>query len=324
MPPVTPPADENFTAAFDELAALGDKPVPVDFGKVPDAAAPLVADKPVATPPVPAEKPAAAVVPAAPAVEETAIEPLTDEEKAAAAATAAKTPEQIAAEAEAAKVEDAAAKAAAATQAEDDRLAKIIKAVKGEPEPVKQPDPVATPVYSDEDLKVLTQVETDFPDIARAMTIQARALAGQVISHVFAEMAKSLTPRLQAYDEMLDQYHQQALHSKVQDYDDVRDKVISWVDKQPPYLQIGMKRVITDGTADEVSDLIERFRKDTGVVQTAPAAPAKPANELSTAAKKAVAALAPVPAKRSTAVTAADPSDFDGAFAEATRLLEKA
>lgn len=318
VPAAADPADD-FTSAFDELAALGAKPIPVEFGtKTPEAgatgAAPVI------------ETPAAGATGAAPAVEETAIEPLTEEEKAAAAAEPeVKTPEQIAAEAKAA--EDAAKDTAAqaARQAEDDRLAKIIKAVKGD-EP-KKPEPVLAPapsLYSDDDVKVLTQMETDFPDVAKAMMIHSRAMMTQVTQHIYAEMTKVLAPKLAAYDELLERAHARALHEKVPDYDVVRDKVLDWVSKQPAYLQDGYTHVIEGGTDDEVTDLIERFRKDTGVVKPTSAAPAKPANELSPAAKKAVAALAPVPAKRSSAVTQASPDDFDGAFAQAMKELEKA
>jgi hypothetical protein len=313
------PAADDFTSAFDELAALGEKPVPVDFGAK-EAGATGAAPPATVVP----EAPAAGATGTAPA-EETAIEPLTEEEKAAAAAAPtepeAKTPEQIAAETKAA--EEAAA--AAAQQAEDDRLAKIIKAVKGDEPKRPEPAPAPTPaLYSDDDVKVLTQMETDFPDVAKAMMIHGRAMVAQVTQHIFAEMSKVLGPKLAAYDEMLDRSHARALHERVPDYDTVRLKVLEWVGKQPAYLQGGYTHVIENGTDDEVTDLIERFRKDTGVVKPAPAAPAKPASELSPAAKKAVAALAPVPAKRSSVAAPVSPEDFEGAFDAAVKELAQA
>jgi hypothetical protein len=83
-------------------------------------------------------------------------------------------------------------------------------------------------------------------------------------------------------------------------------------------LQAAYKHVINSGTVDEVVDLINRWRTETGTPlqpQAQPAPAAKKATELPAAAKQAVAALAPVSSKRSSVPQTVDEGDFDSAFA---------
>ena len=135
--------------------------------------------------------------------------------------------------------------------------------------------------------------------------------------YVFRSIAAEFGPRLSMLEGLAERAQYQDLTGTVPDYDDIRDKVIDWAAKQPAYLQEPFNRVIQEGTVDEIADLIQRYRKDTGTAapsaqQTIQAKP--PAqDELSTTAKQAAAKLAPVSTKRSGAVTAA-PQDFDGAF----------
>lgn len=304
---------DNFSAAFDQLAALGDKPIPVDFSQEDDKTAAADAEKAAtkaeATPAV--ETPA----PEAPAVEEThaveeGLEDLTPEEKAAAAA--AEKP--------------AATETEGVTDREADLLAKFAKVIKDDKPTEKvaeQPRQQAQEpiLFSPDEAAFLAEYNKDWPDVARAQSIQMRAMATQITSHIFSEFAKTLGPRLALLDSLADRSHEQDLHQVVNDYDDVRDKVIEWAGKQPTYLREAYGRVISEGTVDEVKDLIDRYRKDTGTTLT-PAPAKKQVTELSTTAKKAAEALAPVGSKRSAVVRQTSPDDFEGAFAEFAKNLE--
>ena len=139
-----------------------------------------------------------------------------------------------------------------------------------------------------------------------------------LVGYIFSQIGGALKPISETVQELGTRTHLSDLHSKVNDYDDVRDKVVDWVEKQPAYLQPAYKHVITQGTVDEVADLINRYKLDAGV-KAAPAVVApvkKPETELLPATKQAAAALAPVSSKRSAVVQAIDPSDFGAAFAE--------
>jgi hypothetical protein len=59
--------------------------------------------------------------------------------------------------------------------------------------------------------------------------------------------------------------HTTALESTIEDYNSVDPvQVKNWIKQQPKYLQKPMLDVITAGTAEEVADLIGRYREATG------------------------------------------------------------
>jgi hypothetical protein len=260
-----------------------------------------------------------------------------------AAAAAAKTPEQIEAErvaaeataaAEAAKGDDdlikrlagvikradpnadETARQAAARQAETDRAAQA------EAERTRQAQ--QQPQLSAEDLATVQAFEKDFPDVAKAQAIVRRAEYKQIVGHVFAEVEKAFNERVapiaQLVQNLAERTHVGDLKTVVPDYDKLDvGKLAEWVGKQPAYLRGGMDQVMKSGSAEDVKDLVTRFYTETGVKQAlVPAVPdpaaAAAATAAETARKKAIAALAPVPAKRGDSAAPPSPTDFSGAF----------
>ena len=150
--------------------------------------------------------------------------------------------------------------------------------------------------------------------------MRRRAEYRELVNHVFSEVAKELGPIAQTMKTLAERAQLTDLREAVEDYDDVRDKVVDWVNNQPAYLQNAYKHVIQQGTPDEVADLVARYKKETAPA-TPPVTARKAESELPTTTKQAVAALAPVSSKRSTVAVADDPNDFEGAFAAAAKVL---
>lgn len=175
--------------------------------------------------------------------------------------------------------------------------------------------PAETPeLYSQEEKQFLENYDKDWTDVARGEALKRRAEYGELVSFVFQEVAKQLSPMLQTLETLAVRTHLTDLETRVGDYDAVRDKVIAWVDEQPSYLQAAYKQVISSGTVDEVADLVERYRAATGdAVQTAPQSRPVPA-ELPNDAKQAAQELAPLSTKRSTVPQDDAGDDFDSAF----------
>lgn len=285
----------DFAKAFDELAALGDKPTPADFG-APAAAATTEA-------------------PAAPAAEAPVVEAPAVTAEEGIVATPGAT-EKVA-EAPAAPV----AEAPAPRQSDDDIIQRFAKAVKeqvAQPEPqARQPEPEPE-LYSPEEKQLLDTYAKDWPDVAKAEALVRRAEYRQFAQYMFSEVAKHLQPIAQVVQTISERTQLSDLRQEVSDYDDIRDKVVEWVGKQPAYLQPAYVQVVQRGTPDEVVDLINRFKQDTGYVApsaaapgAAPAAPAQRAQD--PALKQAAAALAPVRSQR-TAPPQAEPTTFEDAF----------
>jgi len=200
-----------------------------------------------------------------------------------------------------------------------ERFAKIVKQ-KDTPSPQETYVPEPAPpqeMFSAEEQEFLKTYEKDWPDVARAESMRRRAEYRDLVGYVFQEVAREISPLLQNVRALSERTHLADLHNTVEDYDDVRDKVIDWVGKQPAYLQPAYQHVIQQGTVDEVNDLISRWRQETGA-RTQAAAPAKrrTETELPTATKQAAASLAPVSSKRSAVIQGVDPNDFESAFSE--------
>jgi len=278
---------DNFAAAFEKLAELGDQNPPENLET-------LSAEPPAEAP---VEAPVEESAIEEPAVEEPAVEESAEE------------------------VDDEAPPETKAKLSDDELLDRFARIVKEKEPPAAEthqvpPDQQQQPYYTEEETRFLQDYEKDWPDVAKAEALRRRAEYRDLVGYVFQEFAKEFLPYVDKVNTLAERTHLSDLHTTIGDYDDVRDKVIDWVSKQPAYLQPAYQHVIKQGTVDEVADLVDRYRQATGA-QTRAAAPAsrKAETELPTATKQAAAALAPVSSKRSAIIAGQDPNDFESAFA---------
>ena len=205
----------------------------------------------------------------------------------------------------------------------DDILKRLAKAVKETPTEEKKEAPAAEekPLFTTDEEAKIEAFKKEWPDVAEAMDLQARAVAHSVLKYAFSSIAEQFIPLRDAVEALATRAHYGDLKGAVGEYtDEEREKIIGWVKEHPAYLQSAMLSVIEEGTAEEVADLVNRYREATG---------SKPAGaqddkveapggdtELSGEAKQAAAALAPVSSKRSAVQAPDDLSDYDGAFAK--------
>lgn len=180
---------------------------------------------------------------------------------------------------------------------------------------VQQPQPVA---LTPEEVEAVNTYIAEFPQVAAAQQIIMRREIEAAVNYVLMELASVLQPVVQRVDLVAQRNHLDDLEHMVPDYADVRQKVIDWVGTQPDYLRGAYHSVIQQGTADQVKDLIDRYRTATGTTITPVPSKTQEA-ELPAATKKAAAALAQVSSKRSTTTTSA-PTDFDGAWDAAVKM----
>lgn len=185
------------------------------------------------------------------------------------------------------------------------------------PEPAAEA-PQEQPLFTESELTTLTKFEEDWSEVNEALKLRERALGRGVVAYMFQEIEKELAPIRSLVDGLAGRAHVKDIHEKVGEYtDDERQACIDWVNSQPDYLQTAYNDVIKDGTASQVSDLISRFRTETGRAKPAAEEPSQEPpkdTELSGAAKQAAKALAPVRSERSVVAEPDDKSNFDAAW----------
>lgn len=297
--------DDDFASAFENLAKLGDAPVPADLKSVetpkPAAEAPVAGEEPVAEAPVAGEEPV--VETPAEGVEPVAETPPEPEPVSA-------TPELS---------DDELAR----------RLGRLLRQSEQEDEPARQrqpeqpapqPQPEA-PLFSDEEQTFLTNYHKEWPDVAKAEMLLRRSDMRQLAQYIFTEVSKAIAPDRAALQDVLQRMQYTDLRETIDGYDTLPfEKIKTWVGGQPAYLQAAYNRVIEQGTSDEVADLISRYKAanpDAPVAKpTAGKTPGK-GSELQESAKQAAAALAPVGSKRTVVVQEPNAEDFESAFAAA-------
>lgn len=203
-----------------------------------------------------------------------------------------------------------------------------LKTAKEAPPPAPAaPAPAEQPVYTADEQAIIDKYRTDWPDIAQGEALARRAEYRQLVSYVFDQVRQQIEPIQQFATRQQGRTQYDDIVELVPDYDDVRDKVLEWVETQPEYLKAAFKKVAAEGTPADVADLITRYKKETGQAEPAAAAPAAaPAAPAAPAAAPAAAALPPAAAAaakslrvvksgRSEPTPGSDPNDFDGAFA---------
>jgi hypothetical protein len=302
--PAAAPAADEYADAFNIATA-------------PAAAAPAAdTPAPAPAPAAPAPAPAADTPAPAPAAETPAPAPAADT-PAPAPAPAAEQPSIAELMAQIAELKATRAPAPAA---------------EAPPAPVPPPAPAA-PLYTAEETTQLEAYRREWGDVAAGEALIRRQEYNHLTGYIFGQIGPILDELRGLVAPAATHTTLSRLEALVEDYHEIRDPTLAWVDKQPAALKAAYQTIADTGTPEDVAAMIETFRKATGwkapagaasaPAAGAPAAPA-PAPAAPAAAPvdpviaAAAARLKPVVTARSNPTTAADPNDFDGAFKEAT------
>lgn len=320
----TPTPDDEFASAFKDAVSEDTPPVVPDASTASPASASPASDSDAAHPP-------AATPPDADAGDATP--PATPP-----ATPAAETPPEESPEAKAARLEaeNAELRAKVAAPPPAPPAAPAAPAAAAPAAPAAPASTETTPAAevepawykpSEEETQALADLEKNWPDIAAAQQIAIKQAVYNAVQYTFAQMQKVYNPQLQRFAELSDVISEQlalsALRGEHEDYDEVYDKVVQWVDTLPAAFKAGAKQTMEKGTPEEVAELISEYKRVHPVAApAAPAATPTPAagkTELSATAKQAARKLSVVTGKRTTPIAAPDANDFEGAWAEALK-----
>lgn len=315
--------EDNFEAAFAQIAAAIDGNA--DAGAIKQA---------VEDPGKAAEDTAAAAA-------------KVEADAAAAKANEGKTPEQIAAEAGAAaeeveetpeaKAEREAGERAVAAAAEKPLIdAKVLgQTIADALRPKEQPKPVEqqpqSPFTNDE-IAMIAAVEKDFPDLVRAQRVERVAELKATTAYILGTVSKAIAPLFETMGSIANRAHLGDINAHVENYDTAtRDGVLAWIETQPGYIKTAMQVVAREGTTDQIVDLIQRYRAETGAKipgasgdgGAAAAAAAATADAAAAKVAQAAAALAPTKGKRTVSAPNVEATNYDDAWAQASAIADK-
>jgi hypothetical protein len=180
----------------------------------------------------------------------------------------------------------------------------------GDPSATTKPSAAApAPQPSDEDDQLLAELDEQLPTVAKAV----RKLIAKERQAIEQEVMGRIAPIERTAQESARERHFNFIRSAHQDFDEVvaSPELAAWVDEQPAYLAATYRSVMERGTAQDVVDLLSRFKKESGI---APApetqsvqAPKPRTDALRSAAAPRLRSHAAIPNR-------VDRNDFDAAW----------
>jgi len=239
-------------------------------------------------------------------------------DKASADAEAQRVADEAAAKAPKTPVVD---EAAVAARAEADRAAKEAadKAVA---------EAAAKEQFTDADQEVLARTAEDFPDVAKAFEIRERVLLAKIenllsgkLGQLTSQFDQRLAPALSVAQTVARNAHEAEILGKHPDAFTVLPQVEAWVSAQPKIVQNAYNAVLDKGSAAEIVELYDVFKK-ANVVEGAHSddkAKLEADNAAKAAAEadreKKLKAQEGVRSRQTAQKSSIDENDFEGAFA---------
>jgi hypothetical protein len=209
-------------------------------------------------------------------------------------------------------------------------------AADGKPAPAADAGPTIDeqfpdPQYTEEEQKAIAEFEKNWDEISPVFNIKLKhaiaaveAKAARTIAKVVENIYSDFTPLINSHLKSEATSFRGAVLKAHEDYDAVYPKLDGWIKAHPAYLQSGLLKAYNEGTAEEVIDLVSRYKQANGVKPQAAAPAAPEQGETKKPAAAAAAALAPVDTKRTTPKPSGDdPNDYDSAFDEAAASLTR-
>lgn len=196
----------------------------------------------------------------------------------------------------------------------DDTLQKILEALKPTdrtPEPPAAPEPAA-PKFTAEEQELLDGYVKEWPDVHKAESLIRRAEYQELVQGIFQEIQREFAPLVQFMSTQMLSTHESQIRTAHPDYDTVAEGVQKWINEQPDYLKQAYTHVASQGSTQQVIDLVSRYKQASGITAAPPAVAAK---TIAPAARAVAQRMAPVASKRTTVPAVEDDGDEETMFA---------
>jgi hypothetical protein len=211
------------------------------------------------------------------------------------------------------------------------------------PERKKEPPPDYSLLFkdierdiSDETLKKeLAEYETDMDAVSKFEGIKRELVAKRVVNYVnesFKVLIDRLQPFMEASAKSIEKGHFATIEANHKDFRELRDsgEVINWIKEHPRYMQKPMIDTYERGDAEDVVDLLTRYKTDKGLLKKEEPPPVhdEKKEEAQRKIDEKIKNLSAVRTKNapihvSDKKQAAGAEDFEGAFDEASSFKRK-
>ena len=174
---------------------------------------------------------------------------------------------------------------------------------------------------SDADKEALKAFDAEWDEVAPAIDIKVRAAVQLALTQARAQWESQLAPIAHQMQRSQATSHDAAILAQHPDLESIKPGVVQWIAGQPAIMRPALEQVATRGTAAQVIELLDMYKKAIGVSNAAPAPPASSAAQ-GTVTPPAVSAAAAATAavvtgKRGTVTAQPNDDDFESAWREA-------
>jgi hypothetical protein len=208
-----------------------------------------------------------------------------------------------------------------------DKIAALEKQVATPPK--EEPKgPTAAEIAEVEEVKKKTEAfskkfEEDWPDHAAMFNMQRKTLIDEVtvvLSKVLTPVMEKLTATEGAVAETAQEKMMNSILSVHEDAVALIPDVEKWISTLPKYQQKAANEVLDSGNVKDIIEIYDTFKTQTGRVKTEPI-PDPKAQEIEAEKQRKLKSLESPKASRTGVATEVDPTDFNGAFEEALKVV---
>jgi hypothetical protein len=187
------------------------------------------------------------------------------------------------------------------------------------------PEPPKTfefPAPTAEDTKAWDDFRIEYPEHAaviekRTLTLENTLKAAfKFITDQIDPLRAQIAPLAQNAVETAEEKFANTLKAKHPDAGTLYPELQQWIEKLPRHRSVGANYALDRGTAEDVIELYNEFKKETGRVVTQPPPQIPPATQSPDVASR-LKRLEAVPSRRTNHREPDNPDDYDGAFAQA-------
>ena len=212
---------------------------------------------------------------------------------------------------------------------EAERIASEAKAKERADEAAKlYAEAVAKEALSPEEQAALKEVETNFPDTAVALRAVERvaftkaenafnAKLKQIeerFEQKLGQLSTDFAPAIATAHTVARSAHEAEILKGHSDAFDILPKVEQWVDTQPSFLKTAYNAVLDKGSAPQIVELFNIFKKESGSVKGPPTSPTPEETAQKAAKDKKLQSLEGVRSRQAAQKGGIDEDDFESAF----------